>query len=329
LPQHPEANQAIGEVAAELGIHAINAAAYIPPADKLLSQSAKIDPSTPAPIQQRVLPSDPEQLRTSFASKVHWLPRNRYILTLGNQPLHVDSPLWGQHQQRNIALAIAAAQELSNPTSYNLRKSNQVSYNITNSEIEAGIRNTRWPGRLEIVTFSSIPPGPMARQRVVPTDAEVSGRQRNEKTGLSTSDADPAPVFPPVLLDVAHNPAGAWTLRAALAQFPEDLPRTLIFSCLRDKDLREMSQILLPLFDSSSPDRPHDHILFAPINSPRAVSLDDLVKTARELEIPAETAPTLAEALNRAWAVTPPHGLIVATGSVYLVGELRTLLRKA
>ncbi len=87
---------------------------------------------------------------------------------------------------------------------------------------------------------------------------------------------------------------------AALSQLPENQPRTLLFSGLRDKDLREMSQILLPLFDNSSPDRPGDHILFAPINSPRAASLDELVEASRALEIPAETSSTLAEALARA-----------------------------
>jgi dihydrofolate synthase/folylpolyglutamate synthase len=123
---------------------------------------------------------------------------------------------------------------------------------------------------------------------------------------------------------VAHNPAGAWTLRSVIAHLPESQPRTLIFSCLRDKDLREMAQILLPLFDSSS-DRPQDHILFAPINSPRAATLEDLAAIAADLEIPATTVPSLAEALEQARAITPTNGLIVATGSVYLVGELRTL----
>jgi dihydrofolate synthase/folylpolyglutamate synthase len=86
-----------------------------------------------------------------------------------------------------------------------------------------------------------------------------------------------------------------------------------------------MTQILLPLFDSSSSDRPHDHILFAPINSPRAASLNELTAAARDLEVPASTAASVAEALAEASRITPSNGLIVATGSIYLVGELRTL----
>lgn len=213
--------------------------------------------------------------------------RNRYTVTVNGNPLTVDSPLIGQHQQRNIALAIAAAEELRNPMGYNMLKSNPKSYKISTGAIEQGIRNTVWPGRLELI----------------PIEGSA-----------------------PILLDVAHNPAGAWTLRAALAHLPDELPRTLIFSCLRDKDIREMTQILLPLFDSSSFDRPHDHILFAPIASPRAASLEELLAAARDLDIPAITSPSVSEALAEARRITPAKGLIVATGSVFLVGELRTLV---
>jgi dihydrofolate synthase/folylpolyglutamate synthase len=263
LPQHPEANQAIGEAAATLNLNAISAADFTPPV-------------TPASLSTTPNDSNP-------------LPGNRYALMVGDEPLLVDSPLSGQHQQRNIALAIAAAVQLRNQFSYNQdHSSNKFSYTISNAAIEVGIRNTRWPGRLELLAGSQ----------------------------------------PQILLDVAHNPAGAWTLRAAIARMPEARPRTLIFSCLRDKNLTEMARILLPLFDSSadgSPSRPHDHILFAPIDNPRAASVEDLLAAAHALGIPAHAAPHVAAALAQARRITPPDGLILATGSVYLIGELRQL----
>jgi dihydrofolate synthase/folylpolyglutamate synthase len=191
----------------------------------------------------------------------------------------VDSPLAGQHQQRNLALAIATAMEL---------RTNH-GFVIPNAAIEAGIRATEWPGRLEWITSAG---------------------------------------HAPVLLDVAHNPAGAWALRAALAQLPESMPRTLIFSCLADKPIEEMAQVLLPLFDSASGDlaRARDHVIVAPIQNPRAASVEDLLAAARELDVPAEGASDLPAALLRAEKVTPKDGVIVATGSVFLVGEIRPLL---
>jgi dihydrofolate synthase / folylpolyglutamate synthase len=252
LPQHPEANQAIGEAAIALNVHAINAAPYLP--DRTTDLGA------------------PRQ--TAPASDVGSRPLhpNHYDLHLAGKTLHVRSPLAGQHQQRNIALAIATAVELGNlaPDAWT---------QVTLAAIEAGIATTSWPGRLEF-----LPPN--------------------------------------LLLDVAHNPAGAWTLRAAIATLPEDQPRTLIFSCLRDKDLREMAQILFPLFDSTT-DRPHDHIVLAPIASPRAASLDELLAATRALDVPAHPAQTPAEALALARSLTPANGLILATGSIYLIGALR------
>jgi len=282
LPQHPEANQAIGEAAATLNLRAISAANFIPHLPPRTRQDDRhLDRSGAEWRDPRISPESP-----------HPLPRNHYIVTLDHQPLEIDSPLFGHHQQRNIALAIAAVVELRNQNSYkspqNQLVSNNNSYKITNAAIETGIRNTKWPGRLELFTF---------------------------------------PEGPNLLLDVAHNPAGAWTLRAAIAQLPQAQPRTLLFSCLRDKDLKEMSQILFPLIDSSSgdPDRRSDHIIFAPIDNPRAASLDDLLAAAHALDVPAHAAPHLAAAVAQARAITPPNGLIIATGSVYLVGEVRRL----
>jgi dihydrofolate synthase/folylpolyglutamate synthase len=268
LPQHPEANQAIGEASATLNLRAINAANYIPR-------------QTPG------IPRHDQEPRSHDTATP--LPANHYRVTLDGEPLEVNSPLSGHHQQRNIALAIAAAVELRNQNGYKQTlESNQNSYKISNAHIEAGIRNTQWPGRLELLTF---------------------------------------PSGPGLLLDVAHNPAGAWTLRAAIAQLPEAQPRTLLFSCLRDKDLNEMAQILFPLFDPSSgdPERRKDHIVFAPIDNPRAAHIEDLLAAAHALDIPAHAAPHLAAALAQARAVTPVNGLIIATGSVYLVGEIRRL----
>ena len=253
LSQHPEANQAIGEAAARLNVQGVNAAVYLPPAQR----------------------NSPD---VAGRKAEHW--GNRYTLHLEDavEPgaLTVDSPLAGSHQQRNIALAIAAAIHLRNRNGYN----------ISNAALQEGISATVWPGRLEMLA-------------------------------------------PNLLLDVAHNPAGAWTLRSAIATLPETQPRTLVFSCLRDKDLGEMSKILFPLFDSSpdgDPLRRRDHIVLAPIANPRAAPVADLLAAAHALSIPAHAAPHLEAALAQAQEVTPADGIIIVTGSVYLVGEARELL---
>jgi dihydrofolate synthase/folylpolyglutamate synthase len=255
LSQHPEANAAIGEAAVALGVRGVDAARCLPGV--------------------RLEPGGQNESGTSL------LARNSYELSLEGAVLRVDSPLAGQHQQRNLALAIATAIEL---------RTNH-GFVISNEAIERGIAETVWPGRLEWISRGA---------------------------GLA-----------PVLLDVAHNPAGAWTLRAALAQLPEEMPRTLIFSCLRDKQVEEMAQVLLPLFDSASGDlaRAKDHVVLAPIQNARAATVEELLAAAHKLDVPAHAAPHLAGALKQAEMVTPAEGVIVATGSVFLVGEIRELLK--
>jgi len=254
LPQHPEANQAIGEAATALNVRGINAADYLPGRELAAEEHAAA----------RSAEAGVETLH---------LQANEYTLTVAGETIHVRSPLYGEHQRRNLALAIAAAVALRTA----------LPAEISTHEIEEGIAQTAWPGRLEF-----LPPN--------------------------------------LLLDVAHNPAGAWTLRAAIATLPETQPRTLLFSCLRDKDLKEISRILFPLFDSTN-EGGHElhHIVFTPIPNARAASLEELEAAARALEIPAHSAASPAEALQLARELTPPGGLILATGSIYLVGLLREL----
>jgi dihydrofolate synthase/folylpolyglutamate synthase len=227
LPQHPEANQVLGEVATGLGVRGVSATVYMPGADVVGAYS---------------------------------------IQALGTEIL-VDSPLAGAHQHRNLALAIAAAGELA--SSHRLP--------ITPASIAAGIRETRWPGRLE----------------------------RIERRGVEW------------VLDVAHNPAGAWALRAGLRSIGGvKEPRTLIFSCLRDKPVTQMAQILFPMFQK---------VILAPIHAARAATMDDLLIAAKTTATTADVAESVGRALELA-GEDASGGAVVVSGSVYLVGEVRTLL---
>lgn len=233
LPQHPEAGQVLGEVAAELEVRGVSATRYMPPIGVLGAQS--------------------------------------YPVEVLGETIQVASPLLGAHQHRNTALAVAAAVELRE----------QHGFPITPEAISRGIHRTSWPGRLE----------------------------RIARDGVDW------------ILDVAHNPAGAWSLRAGLREALNDKEngrRVLVFSCLRDKPVEELAKILFPLFKQ---------VIFAPIHSLRATPVEDLVAAARLTGTPAVAAGSVSEALELARAACGlPSGVIVISGSVYLVGEARSLL---
>ncbi len=228
LPQHPDANQVLGEVATELRVRGVSAVPYMP---------AEMGATGP------------------------------YLVEVFGVPIQVDSPLAGAHQHRNVALAIATAVELAAAQKFPMSA----------EAIATGIRQTRWPGRLE---------------RIIARGVEW-------------------------IMDVAHNPAGAWALRSGLRAILEvRQPRVLVFSCLRDKPVAEMAQILFPLFD---------RVILAPIHSARAAGPADLLAAAEATGTPATVTESISEALDEAGRCAD-GGVVVVSGSVYLVGEARTLL---
>jgi len=149
LPQLPEANDVIGNAIFDAGARAVNAVPYVPP----------VSPGSPSCLSSEWTADDGQKSGV----------RNRYPLEVMGTRIMVESPLVGRHQLRNLALAIAAAEELHT----------QGIAEITPETIAKGIRETQWPGRFQVVPAAGEEPG--------------------------------------YVLDVAHNPAGAWALRSTLS----------------------------------------------------------------------------------------------------------------
>jgi dihydrofolate synthase/folylpolyglutamate synthase len=123
---------------------------------------------------------------------------------------------------------------------------------------------------------------------------------------------------PSLLFDGAHNAAGARALRDYLDEFAR-APVTLVFGAMRDKDLDEIAATLFPASDKL--------ILTRPTNA-RAATLDALARlvAAQGIGRPPGLFESPADALRAAEACTPPGGIICVTGSLYLVGELKSLI---
>jgi dihydrofolate synthase/folylpolyglutamate synthase len=113
---------------------------------------------------------------------------------------------------------------------------------------------------------------------------------------------------PEVIVDGAHNPAGARSLAAYVSRFYRDEPKRLIFGAMRDKAVTEISEILFPCFD--------EVILTAPHQS-RAISPDALREMVDHPNI------RIAASLQDALAGDPITTFV--SGSLFLVGETRQL----
>src|SRR5882757_2562182 len=252
LPQMPEANDVIGHAILDLNARAVSAVAYVPPVSpgsaEFWENAAKISTTG----------------GTEVTGGTTNTPRSRYPLQVMGRQIMVESPLIGRHQLRNTALAIASAVELHD----------QGFTQITPASIERGIRETRWPGRFQVVPS---------------TDGE-----------------------PELVLDVAHNPAGAWALRSTLSAAYEDRPVTMVFGVMRDKAVGEVAEILFPLAEQ---------VVLTQANSPRSATTEEIRQAAARVQVDIREAPDTASAIAEARRIVGPNGLVVVTGSIYIVGE--------
>ncbi|MBN1563129.1 MAG: bifunctional folylpolyglutamate synthase/dihydrofolate synthase [Anaerolineae bacterium] len=126
------------------------------------------------------------------------------------------------------------------------------------------------------------------------------------------------PYQPTLVLDAAHNGASARRLRAALDELFPQRPLVLIFGASADKDVSGMFKELLPIVD---------HLIVTQAIHPRAFAPDELAALARQQAYPGsiDQIPVVDQALDRATELAGDKGMICTTGSLFIVGEMRTL----
>ena len=142
---------------------------------------------------------------------------------------------------------------------------------VTEEQIRAGLASVSWPGRLQLVTGKS-------------------GQK--------------------ILLDGAHNPAGAKALREALEKNFPTAKRTLVLGVLQDKDWRPICETLAPLAA---------RIHTVPVASERSAHPQELAEACRKINPAAEI--NVGHSLGEALEKSAGDGFVVITGSLYLVGE--------
>ncbi len=139
------------------------------------------------------------------------------------------------------------------------------------SAVREGLKTTRWDGRLQMA------PQPDGRL---------------------------------ILLDGAHNPAGAQTLAAALQTHFAGRPQTLILGAMADKDYEAICHCLAPGAAK---------IYLSPIASDRGAEPQKLAECCRKANPAAEVR--VCQNIAHALAQAAGEPLVVVTGSIHFVGE--------
>ncbi|KGM12841.1 bifunctional folylpolyglutamate synthase/dihydrofolate synthase [Cellulomonas bogoriensis] len=196
------------------------------------------------------------------------------LRTTGGLYTDVFVPLHGEHQARNVLLALAACEAL-------LRDGGALGAGA----VETALGTLDSPGRLELVRSS-----------------------------------------PTVLVDAAHNPAGAQALAAAMEEAFTFERLVGVVGVLDDKDAEQILAPLEPLLDE---------VVVTRSGSPRSYGVEELAEVAVEVfgEDRVHTAERLDEALARAVDLaegattgSPTGAGVLVTGSITVVAEARVLL---
>jgi len=143
---------------------------------------------------------------------------------------------------------------------------------LSHDAIAAGLASVSWPGRLDLRRFDD-------------------GRE--------------------LLLDAAHNPDGAASLAAYLAEWTGAKP-TLVFGAMRDKDVSGMLRALLPSVRA---------LVVTRAANPRSADPASIADAARAIapDLPILVEPDRRRALEVAWRES---ARVVVAGSIFLVGDV-------
>ena len=228
-------------------------------------------------LQTSMLPADPlgngPDFRISQPSSIRLLSASIKGQTFSHPaiPLPLETSLCGRYQLTNAALAIETALSL-------IRRG----WTITGENVLEGIRNTRWPGRFELLDTSSVSPKNIS-----------------------------------FLIDGAHNPDGIAALAESLQQYFPDQKLIMITGVLADKDYRNMLSRLLPFAQRF-------HCITVP--NPRALPAEELAQVLQELGAVAIPHESVSAAIDAALSEAGENDAILAFGSLYYIGQVRSYL---
>ncbi len=196
----------------------------------------------------------------------------------GGSPLH-RAPSFGDaiRSLGHVRLALAGEHQKRNAAvAIEVVRLMNHRWPVTDAALKDGLEKVQWPGRFQIID-------------------RPSGQK--------------------IVLDGAHNVAGAEVLaRTWRERFPGMRP-TLIFGILQDKDWEGICQMLPPLAR---------RIILTPVQNERTAAPDTLMESCRKANPEAEVLSV--HSLIEAFATAETDSLVLVAGSLYLIGEALEIL---
>lgn len=123
---------------------------------------------------------------------------------------------------------------------------------------------------------------------------------------------------PMFIIDGAHNEEGAESLAKAMDKYFKDKNKVLIIGMLEDKDISSVLDILIPRFNK---------VITTTPDNPRSIDADKLKKKIEEYNIDVISKPKINEAVEYALQNTKKEDVIISAGSLYMIGNVRSIIK--
>ena len=123
---------------------------------------------------------------------------------------------------------------------------------------------------------------------------------------------------PLVIIDGAHNEAGAQALQETMAQHFAGKKILLVAGILADKEIDSIVKFLTKITD---------HIIVTEPDNPRKLAAEKLAGHVADFGVVAEAVPDVEAAVHRAKELADGYDVILFAGSLYLIGDVRRLWR--
>ena len=123
---------------------------------------------------------------------------------------------------------------------------------------------------------------------------------------------------PVVIIDGAHNEAGAQALQETMAQHFAGKKILLVAGILADKEIDSIVKFLTKITD---------HIIVTEPDNPRKLAAEKLAEHVADFGVAAELVSDVEAAVHRAKELADDYDVILFAGSLYLIGDVRRLWR--
>lgn len=122
---------------------------------------------------------------------------------------------------------------------------------------------------------------------------------------------------PMFIIDGAHNEEGAKSLANSIDKYFENKNKILVIGMLEDKDIDSVLDLLIPKFNK---------VITTTPDNPRAIDANKLKEKIERYNIEVTCKPNIKEAVDYALEISNKDDVIISAGSLYMIGNVRTII---